>query len=50
MIEKQKIKTMIEKYHKDKKRITLSNGKKKNYKSYMRYDIDPDQANEKYLL
>lgn len=50
MIERQNIKAMIVKYYRNKKRTSLFNKKKGNYKSNTRNNMNPNQANEKYSL
>lgn len=41
---------MAAKYYKDRKRINMSHKEEENYKSYIKDDIDLNQANNKYLL
>lgn len=47
MVEKRKIETMVTKRHGDRREISLSIKKKRNYD---KDDIDPNQTNDKYLL
>lgn len=41
---------MVAKRYKDRRKISLFNKKEVNYKSDTRNDMDPNQANNKYLL
>lgn len=50
MMEKRKIKAMAAKRQRAKKRISLSNKKKRNYESDTGDKTDLDQANNEYLL
>ena len=50
MVEKQKTEAMDAKCHRNRKGISLFSKKKGNYKSDTRDDIDPNQADDKYLL
>lgn len=50
MIEQRKIKSMVAKYCKNKKEISLLSKKKEDYKSDNRNNINLNQANNEYLL
>lgn len=50
MVKRQKIETITAKCYKNRRRINLSNGKKKNYKNNTKDDINLQQANDKYIL
>lgn len=50
MMEKQKIEAMVVKLHKVGKKIHLFSKKKINYKSNTRDEINPNQADDEYLL
>lgn len=42
MIERQKIKTIAAKCHKNREKISSSSKKKRNYKSDIKYNINPN--------
>lgn len=48
--EKRKIKVMAAKYQRTRKRICLSSKEEENYESNTTDEMDPNQANNKYLL
>ena len=50
IVERRRTKTMAAKCQRAKERISLSSEEEKDYKSDSKDEIDPDPANDKYLL
>lgn len=50
IVERRKIEVIVTRRQKVREEISLFNEKKKNYVSNTRDEIDPDQADNKYLL
>lgn len=50
MIKKQKTEVMVIKRQKTRRRISLFSEEKNNYKSNIRDEIEPDWANNRFLL
>ena len=50
MVERQKTEAMAAKRYRDRRRTSFSSKKEGNYESDTKNDVDPDQANNKYLL